>query len=157
VYNITRFKDLHPGGASVFAHEDIGALYISSSQVRKLEYMFQLVRMLLRLSTAFIAMKFSCDRNTLAYNLVPSRGKGALYILGSWGSSVMYHMQNLRGLVLGTTVRTSKRYIRSTTYLWGTQRSGTSNQSHRRLQAAMRKFMDEVVTPDALVGSSNRC
>jgi len=39
----------------------------------------------------------------------------------------------------------------------GPQHSETSNQSHRRLQAAMRKFADEIIIPDALVGAANRC
>lgn len=31
VYNITRFKDLHPGGAAVFAEEDIGTFCFRGS------------------------------------------------------------------------------------------------------------------------------
>lgn len=40
VYNITRFKDLHPGGASVFAEEDIGTFCVRDLMFEKLNKLF---------------------------------------------------------------------------------------------------------------------
>lgn len=47
--------------------------------------------------------------------------------------------------------------VKFTANPFGFQCSSSSKQSHRRLQAAMREFVDEVITPDALVSSTDCC
>jgi len=56
VYDVTRFKALHPGGASVFLDEDIGALTTSALRSRAL-ISLQPVKTRLTLSMVFIDMK----------------------------------------------------------------------------------------------------
>lgn len=114
VYNITRFKDLHPGGAAVFAEEDIAGQDAT-------EAFYGLHRHEILLRPQYARLQIGCIEG--ARSVMYSRELGKLsdvpYAEPTWLSAGYY--------------------------------SPYYKESHRRLQAAMRVFVDEVITPDALL------
>jgi hypothetical protein len=71
VYNLSRFKDLHPGGLSVLIDDEVGmiAFHMLCTIVILMESVPQLAKMLQRHFTGCIVMKSWSDHNTNASRL----------------------------------------------------------------------------------------
>ncbi|KAL6299883.1 peroxisomal acyl-CoA-dehydrogenase [Sparassis latifolia] len=112
VYDVTRFKDLHPGGASVFLDEGIPGE----------------------------------DATEIFYGLhrheVLERPQYARLQIGT----IEDEEQQIRGKVIGEI---SGVPYAEPTWLVGGFKSPYYTEGHRKFQAAVRKFIDEVVYPDA--------
>ncbi|KAJ8589024.1 acyl-CoA dehydrogenase NM domain-like protein [Rhizopogon salebrosus TDB-379] len=114
VYNLSRFKDLHPGGASVFAEEDI-----AGQDATEAFYGLHRHEVLLRPQYARLQIGFIEGEGSVIYSRELGKLSDVPYAEPTWLSAGYY-----------------------SPYFKG---------SHRRLQAEMRKFVDEVIGPDALL------
>jgi hypothetical protein len=72
IYNLSRFKDLHPGGISVLTDDEVGtsAFHMLYNVVVLTKSIPQPVKMLQRYSMGCIDMKFWSDHNINAFRLV---------------------------------------------------------------------------------------
>ncbi|OJA14126.1 hypothetical protein AZE42_05033 [Rhizopogon vesiculosus] len=111
VYNVSRFKDLHPGGASVFAEGDI-----AGQDATEAFYGLHRHEVLLRPQYARLQLGSIEGEGSVIYSREQGKLSDVPYAEPTWLSAGYY--------------------------------SAYFKESHRRLQAAMRTFMDEVVTPD---------
>lgn len=114
VYNITRFKDLHPGGASVFAEEDI-----AGQDATEAFYGLHRHEVLLRPQYARLQIGHIEGERSVIYSREFGKLSDVPYAEPTWLSAGYY--------------------------------SPYFKESHRRLQVAMREFVDKVITPDALL------
>ncbi|RPD61123.1 acyl-CoA dehydrogenase NM domain-like protein [Lentinus tigrinus ALCF2SS1-7] len=113
VYDVTKFKNLHPGGISVFYAEDI-----AGQDATEAFYGLHRHEVLLKPQYQRLQIGVLKDEKSVIYSAIP----GQL-------SSVPYAEP------LGLTPGYHSPYY---------------TDSHRNFQRAARKFVDEVVTPDAL-------
>ncbi|KAH8099991.1 acyl-CoA dehydrogenase/oxidase [Cristinia sonorae] len=112
VYDVTRFKDLHPGGASIFLEEDILGKDVT-------ETFYGLHRHEVLVKPQYARLQIGTIKGETSQIL--AREPGSLskvpYAEPTWLSEGYY--------------------------------SPYFNESHKRLQQAVRKFVDEVIYPDA--------
>ncbi|TCD69249.1 hypothetical protein EIP91_008352 [Steccherinum ochraceum] len=112
VYDVSRFKDLHPGGASIFLEDDILGKDVT-------ETFYGLHRHEVLLKPQYARLQVGTIQGEKSQ--ISSRGPGEVskvpYAESTWLSEGYY--------------------------------SPYFKESHRKLQAAVRKFVDEVIYPDA--------
>ncbi|KAH7912807.1 acyl-CoA dehydrogenase/oxidase [Hygrophoropsis aurantiaca] len=113
VYNVSRFKDLHPGGASVFAEEDI-----AGQDATDAFYGLHRHDILKRPQYARLQVGTIDGEKSVIYSREVGLLSDVPYAEPTWLSAGYY--------------------------------SPYFKESHKRLQQAMRKFVDEIITPDAL-------
>ncbi|KAH9926830.1 acyl-CoA dehydrogenase/oxidase [Amylocystis lapponica] len=114
VYDVTKFKNLHPGGASVFFEEDI-----AGQDATEVFYGLHRHEVLLRPQYARLQIGTIEGEKSLVVNKVPGMISQVPYAEPTWLSKGYY--------------------------------SPYHKESHRRFQREVRKFMDEIVLPDALL------
>ncbi|KAH7928080.1 acyl-CoA dehydrogenase NM domain-like protein [Leucogyrophana mollusca] len=113
VYDITRFKDLHPGGASVFAEDDV-----AGQDATEAFYGLHRHEILKRPQYARLHIGTIDGEKSVIYSREVGELSDVPYAEPTWLSAGYY--------------------------------SPYFKESHKRLQGAMRKFVDEIILPDAL-------
>jgi len=114
VYDISRFMDLHPGGASVFRTEDI-----AGQDATEAFYGLHRHEILKRPQYARLQIGTVDGEESIIYGREVGKASDVPYAEPTWLAEGFY--------------------------------SPYFKESHKRLQKAMRKFVDEVIYPDALL------
>ncbi|KAG6880119.1 hypothetical protein C0992_005826 [Termitomyces sp. T32_za158] len=113
VYDVSRFKDLHPGGASVFLDEDI-----SGQDATEAFYGLHRHEVITKPQYARLQVGVVEGESSIIHSRIVGEASKVPYAEPTWLSDGYF--------------------------------SPYYTENHRKFQKAVRKFVDEIITPDAI-------
>jgi hypothetical protein len=130
VFDVSKFADLHPGGANVLYANSVGA-WSQNKLIWLNKFRFQLERTLHRYSLAFIATRSSFDHNTSVCKLEQWQAKKNNSSLYFPENLAKFLMLNQHGLAGDITAHTTQITIESSKLLCANFSSLWSSLNHR--------------------------
>ncbi|KAG6878204.1 hypothetical protein C0993_010624 [Termitomyces sp. T159_Od127] len=132
VYDVSRFKDLHPGGASVFLDEDI-----SGQDATEAFYGLHRHEVITKPQYARLQVGVVEGESSVIHSRIVGETSKVPYAEPTWLSDGYFSPYYTEvPLPSYCTIETRVKYRLS--------------QNHRNFQKAVRKFVDEIITPDAI-------